>query len=131
MLLRNRAFAASQPAPDRFSQMANVDARHNWWGSPTGPLDNSDDRAAGGFYNPTGQGDPVTDHVDFGGWNTVPAKEWAGAARKDVHFLSLVATSKEEMLHGLARTRSPAPWYIQVGEQAPRLLADWVKEVHP
>ena len=61
----------------------------------------------------------------------VQAKEWAGAARKDVHFLSLVATSKEEMLHALARTRSPAPWYIQVGEQAPRLLADWVKEMHP
>ena len=61
----------------------------------------------------------------------VPAKEWAAGARRDVRFLSLVATSKGEMLHGLARTKSPAPLHIQVAEQPPRPLADWVREVHP
>ncbi len=72
ILLRNQAFAASQPSPDRFSTMPDVDARHNWWGSVTGPRDSSDDRASGGFYNPNGQGNPVTDHVDYGGFLTVP-----------------------------------------------------------
>jgi hypothetical protein len=60
-----------------------------------------------------------------------PAKEWASAARGDAHFLSLVAKSKEDVLHGLARTKSSAPWHIQVGKQPPRLLAEWIKEAHP
>src|SRR5262245_44807890 len=60
-----------------------------------------------------------------------PAKEWASAAQKDAHFLSLVAKSKEDVLHGLARTKSSAPWHIQIGNQPPRLLADWIKETHP
>jgi hypothetical protein len=61
----------------------------------------------------------------------LPAKEWANASRKDAHFLSLGATSKADVLHGLARTNSGAPWHIRFGDQAPRLLADWVKETHP
>jgi hypothetical protein len=61
----------------------------------------------------------------------VPAREWAKASQKDAHSLSLVATSKEEVLHGLARTRSAAPLYIQFASEAPRLLADWLREVHP
>jgi hypothetical protein len=61
----------------------------------------------------------------------VPAKQWAAAARPDAQFLSLVAKSKEDVLHGLARTKSPAPWHIQLPGQAPRLLADWLKETHP
>ena len=60
-----------------------------------------------------------------------PAKDWAGAAQKDAHFLSLVGKSKEDVLHGLARTKSSSPWHIQFGSQAPRLLADWLKETHP
>jgi hypothetical protein len=62
---------------------------------------------------------------------SVPAKAWAGHARKDVQFLSLIAKNKGEVLHGLARTMSASPWYIQLGEQAPRLLASWIKETHP
>jgi hypothetical protein len=68
---------------------------------------------------------------DGGLKRALPAREWAKGARKDAHFLSLVATSKSNMLHGLARTRSAAPLYVQVGSAAPRLLADWLKEVHP
>ena len=47
-----------------------VDATNNWWGHSSGPLDNSDDTGSGGFYNPTGLGDPVTDKVDYGTWRT-------------------------------------------------------------
>lgn len=59
------------------------------------------------------------------------AKEWAGAARADAEFLSLVGRSKGDVLHGLARTKSASPWHIQLPGQAPRLLADWVKQMHP
>jgi hypothetical protein len=59
------------------------------------------------------------------------AKDWAAFAMKDNHFLSLVAKSKEDMLHGLARTNTAAPLHIQVGNQPPRPLADWLKETHP
>jgi hypothetical protein len=60
-----------------------------------------------------------------------PASQWAEAARKDAHFLSMAATSKSDLLHGLARTNLTSPLHIQIGTSAPRLLADWVKETHP
>ncbi len=41
-----------------------VDARNNWWGSPTGPKHAS---------NPTGTGDPVSDGVLFNPWLQSPA----------------------------------------------------------
>ena len=63
--------------------------------------------------------------------NAMPARQWASAAQGDVHFLSLIGKTKEDMLHGLARTRSVNPLHIQVGDQPPRLLADWLKESHP
>ncbi len=47
-----------------------VDATNNWWGDATGPLDASDDTGTGGFYNPGGLGDVVTDMVDYGMWDT-------------------------------------------------------------
>ncbi|HKB40756.1 MAG TPA: hypothetical protein VKD72_30300 [Gemmataceae bacterium] len=68
---------------------------------------------------------------DSGTKQAMPAKQWASAARKENHFLSLVAASKADVLHGLARTSSAAPWFIKLENQAPRLLADWIKEVHP
>jgi YD repeat-containing protein/parallel beta-helix repeat protein len=40
----------------------------NFWGDPTGPLDSSDDRATGGFYNPGGLGNRVSDHVNYASW---------------------------------------------------------------
>ncbi|WP_455392368.1 right-handed parallel beta-helix repeat-containing protein, partial [[Eubacterium] cellulosolvens] len=45
-----------------------INAIHNWWGSNTGPYDPSDDRATGGWYNPTGTGDKVSDYVEFKPW---------------------------------------------------------------
>jgi hypothetical protein len=42
-----------------------IDATSNWWGHRTGPYDGSDDRATGGWYNPSGQGDPVSDFVKY------------------------------------------------------------------
>jgi hypothetical protein len=60
----------------------------------------------------------------------VPAKEWAASAKRDVHFLSLVAQSKEEVLHGLSRSKTPKALHIQVGKEPPRPLADWLRETH-
>jgi hypothetical protein len=62
---------------------------------------------------------------------SLPAKQWVAAARKQNNFLSLVAASKADVLHGLARTNTATPWFIKIGDQAPRLLADWIKDVHP
>jgi hypothetical protein len=45
-----------------------VDATGNWWGHATGPLDNSND--SGGYYNPGGLGDPVSNKVNYGSWDT-------------------------------------------------------------
>jgi hypothetical protein len=61
----------------------------------------------------------------------VSAREWVGSAHRDVHFLSLFVKSKEELLHGLARSNAAAPLHIQVGDQPPRRLAAWIKEAHP
>jgi hypothetical protein len=61
----------------------------------------------------------------------LPAKEWARRAEKDAFFLSLTGKSKADVLHGLARTRSAAPLYVQLADQAPRLLATWLQEAHP
>jgi len=40
-----------------------IDATDNWWGHATGPYDGSDD--IGGWYNPLGQGVPVSDKVKY------------------------------------------------------------------
>jgi hypothetical protein len=61
----------------------------------------------------------------------VPAKQWAAAAERDVNFLSLTSKSKSELLHGLAKTNTTAPLHIQVENQPPRLLSDFLKEQHP
>ena len=45
-----------------------VVARFNYWGDPSGPLDDSDDRARGGWYNPNGKGVRVSDGVDYSNW---------------------------------------------------------------
>jgi hypothetical protein len=49
-----------------------VIAENNWWGDASGPLDDSDDTASGGFYNPDGLGDRVTDLVDYDPWSQAP-----------------------------------------------------------
>jgi parallel beta-helix repeat protein len=45
-----------------------IDAINNDWGDVSGPLDNSDDRASGGWYNPTGLGNKVSDKVEYYPW---------------------------------------------------------------
>ncbi|MBI4848772.1 MAG: hypothetical protein HY808_09400 [Nitrospirae bacterium] len=45
-----------------------IDATYNYWGDASGPLDNSDDRATGGWYNPAGLGDRVSDKVNYYPW---------------------------------------------------------------
>ncbi|HKB42218.1 MAG TPA: hypothetical protein VKD72_37675 [Gemmataceae bacterium] len=70
-------------------------------------------------------------NADRGTKQTIPAKQWANVARKENHFLSLVTASKADVLHDLARTNSATPWFIQLENQAPGLLADWIRETHP
>jgi len=45
-----------------------INAENNYWGGPSGPYDPSDDRATGGWYNPTGTGDKVSNYVDYEPW---------------------------------------------------------------
>jgi triacylglycerol esterase/lipase EstA (alpha/beta hydrolase family) len=47
---------------------AVIDARFNWWEHASGPLDRSDDRQSGGWYNPAGQGDEVSNLVRYEPW---------------------------------------------------------------
>ncbi len=46
----------------------DVAATNNYWGDDSGPLDNSDDRATGGLFNPTGLGQSVSDGVAYDPW---------------------------------------------------------------
>jgi RHS repeat-associated protein len=45
-----------------------VSALGNYWGSPSGPNDQSDDRATGGWYNLNPGGTRVSDYVNYGSW---------------------------------------------------------------
>lgn len=45
-----------------------VQARDCFWGDGTGPYDPDDDTAEGGFYNPGGLGDAVSNRVDYGSY---------------------------------------------------------------
>jgi hypothetical protein len=51
-----------------YSGVALLDAINNNWGDQSGPLDDSDDRASGGLYNPNGLGNRVSDHVNYYPW---------------------------------------------------------------
>lgn len=46
----------------------DVNARYNWWGYPSGPFHS--------VTNPQGQGDKVSDRVDYSNYVTVGAKVW-------------------------------------------------------
>ncbi len=45
-----------------------VEASGNWWGDATGPVDLNDDRASAGYFNPLGQGDAVSDGINYNPW---------------------------------------------------------------
>ena len=63
------------------------------------------------------------------GVETGDAGEGASAAQRDMHFVSLPANTKEDILHGLARTRSLASFCMQVAYRAPRLLVEWLRKM--
>ncbi len=71
VLRRNRFIGNTAHGVRNDSPGVIIDAQQNWWGSPTGPYDPSDDRASGGWYNPAGQGNPVTDRVDYRNWQHI------------------------------------------------------------
>jgi parallel beta-helix repeat protein len=58
----NSAYAIS------YSGSGIIDATSNNWGHASGPLDDSDDRASGGLYNPGGLGNRVSDRVNYYPW---------------------------------------------------------------
>ncbi|MBN2208465.1 MAG: right-handed parallel beta-helix repeat-containing protein [Candidatus Coatesbacteria bacterium] len=58
-------FGNSQYAVRNESVGAVVPARECFWGHETGPSDTSDDTSTGGLYNPHGQGNRVSDGVDY------------------------------------------------------------------
>jgi hypothetical protein len=66
-IYNNRAASGLVDDPADY-QGGKLNAQHNWWGDASGPLDDSDDTASGGLYNPGGLGDPVTDYVDYDPW---------------------------------------------------------------
>lgn len=43
-------------------------AAQNYWGHDSGPLDNGNDQAGGGLFNPLGQGEEVSNCVDYDPW---------------------------------------------------------------
>jgi hypothetical protein len=63
--------------------------------------------------------------------HAMPAKAFAAGANGDVHFLSLVSKTKEDMLHGLTRSTSLAALHVQVGDDPPQPLAAWLRAKHP
>lgn len=68
ILHNNQISGNSQYGFQNAGGAAKINAEANWWGSGSGPLDNSDDRASGGLYNPNGGGDRVSDGVDYDPW---------------------------------------------------------------
>ncbi len=60
-----------------------------------------------------------------------PAKEWVVGARKEALLLTVLAKSKQELLARLAKNKFGSDWYIQVGNQEPVPLREWLKKNHP
>ena len=61
-------FSGSTSYGISYSGFTILDARNNNWGDPSGPLDDSDDRTSGGWYNPNGKGGRVSDRVMYDPW---------------------------------------------------------------
>ncbi|MBI5207081.1 MAG: right-handed parallel beta-helix repeat-containing protein, partial [Candidatus Firestonebacteria bacterium] len=52
-----------------------IDAKYNWWGDISGPLDDNDNRRTGSLYNPKGKGNKVTNNVDYSLWQKPVERE--------------------------------------------------------
>lgn len=61
-------FQNSEYAVKNESTSTEVQAQNCFWGDETGPADASNDTSTGGLYNPNGQGDRVSDGVDYSGF---------------------------------------------------------------
>jgi len=61
-------FQNSEYAVNNESVNTTIQAQNCFWGDATGPSDTSDDTSTGGLYNPNGQGDHVSDRVDYSGF---------------------------------------------------------------
>ena len=66
----NNDFVGNAAGINHYGGGQTVDATNNWWGDNSGPLDASDDTGSGGWYNPDGLGDAVSDYVDYDPWTT-------------------------------------------------------------
>jgi PKD repeat protein len=112
---------------------AVVIAEDNWWGDGSGPYDPSDDTATGGWYNPTGTGDQVTDYVDYQPWlgDALPVAEFtayptSGGRPLDVQFTNLstgtITDYFWEFGDGQTSTaQNPVHQYQAVGDYTVRL----------
>lgn len=88
--IRNSAISDNASYGARMSSSTHmIDARFNYWGHPSGPLDDSDaddlvEAAGYTHYHPDGQGQEVTNNVIYNGWlDAVPVWEpylWWDAA---------------------------------------------------
>ena len=63
--------------------------------------------------------------------DTLPAREWVVAARKEAVVLTALAHSRHELATRLGRNKFGSPWYIQVGTAEPVPLLDWLRANHP
>jgi hypothetical protein len=62
--------------------------------------------------------------------DTVPAREWVVAARKEAVVLTALAKSRKELATRLGKNKFGSPWYIQVGSTEPVPLLDWLRANH-
>ncbi|NUQ39712.1 MAG: hypothetical protein HUU23_18370, partial [Caldilineales bacterium] len=65
-VLRQNSFVGNREYGLRNQGSQTIDAEDNWWGSVKGPYDPSNE--SGGLYNPDGDGDRVSDRVDYQPW---------------------------------------------------------------
>ena len=63
--------------------------------------------------------------------NPVPAREWVVGARKEAVVLTILANSKSEFATRLTRNKFHSPWYIQIGDNEPMSLLDWLGNARP
>lgn len=62
--------------------------------------------------------------------DTVPAREWAVDARKEALWLTFRVASREEFLERLCKNKFGSDWFIQIGDEEPLALIDWLQEHH-
>jgi hypothetical protein len=63
--------------------------------------------------------------------DTLPAREWVVAARKEAVVLTALAKTRKELATRLGKNKFGSPWYIQVGSGEPEPLLDWLRANHP